>query len=471
MVVAEHMMQDESLSWKDTGMCEDLVLAKQHNEVLGVMERSTLKECYKWRAVANVTISMFNLWGVPDIVLLHWTNAAESIIQHVNAGAAGVNKSAVWQPGAYAEAALFCIAQMDNTEGITRFMRHAYVSALHLKNMIEITWKNNILTMGIKGKNSNITLKSKGNWTGKFEYTMRETSATSPFVQWLNGTHFTALATKIHKEEDEPVAQQQTKHRSRTAVNVSNPPNVTHRSKFRRNRKILQDIDGLEGGWPVVWSDVIWNFKTKESRTCDLFDIGNESVRHVINASREYFANGYRERNYSNFSLSDTLMKVPTISKERWATEQARVVESQEGIVEDTVFFVILNSTLNAIEALSGVKTEHVIAFFNPEETLQEQIDGDMFTLGRIMQDLTHCNIQRIMLCDTKPRALIPTIIICGAGIWLICKALWLSSGMMVLLMTLLLPWVTMWYSYGYSPSCFPLVPTCLMHDVKVALD
>eukprot|EP00961_Rhodomonas_salina_P164761 2220114-Rhodomonas_salina.5 len=473
MVVAEHMMQDETLSWKGTGMCEDLVLATQHNEVLGVMERSALKECYKWRAVANVTISMFDLWGVSDIVLLHWTNAAETIIQHVNAGAAGVNKSAVWQADAYAEEALFCIAQMDNTEVITRFMRHAYLSAVHLKNMMEIMWKNSFLSEAIRTKTRNITLPSKGNWSSKLEYIMRETSATSQFVHWSNGTHFTALATRIPNEQDESLVQNPRKHRSTGAANVPNPslPNVTHRSKYRRNRKILQDIDGLQGGWPVVWSDVIWNFKTKESRTCDLFDIGNESVRHVINASREYFVNGYRERNYSNFSITDTLMKVPTISNERWAAEQTRVVQSQEGIVQDTVLFVIVNSTLSAIEALSGVKTKDVIAFFNPEETLQEQIDGDMFTLARIMQDLTHCNIQHIMLCDTKARALIPTILICGAGIWLVCKALWLSSGMMILVMTLLLPWFTMWYSYEYSPSCFPLVPTCLMHDVKVALD
>lgn len=27
-------------------------------------------------------------------------------------------------------------------------------------------------------------------------------------------------------------------------------------------------------------------------------------------------------------------------------------------------------------------------------------------------------------------------------------------------------PWMVMWYAYGYSPTCFPMIPTCFMEDI-----
>jgi hypothetical protein len=119
--------------------------------------------------------------------------------------------------------------------------------------------------------------------------------------------------------------------------------------------------------------------------------------------------------------------------------------ESQEGVPRDGFIDITMEWAKLVISTVTGFNEENVILFFDPQMNLTEQIEQDLFTLERIVDDLTRCNFKHVMLCDMHPKSLVPSVIICLFFIWLLSQMLWLSSGFTFFILAAILPTVILW--------------------------
>eukprot|EP00961_Rhodomonas_salina_P055390 744503-Rhodomonas_salina.1 len=228
---------------------------------------------------------------------------------------------------------------------------------------------------------------------------------------------------------------------------------------------LQQQAADARSGWPLDWS-VFLQGREPSLLTCELYDIAEYSIGSVYASMQEYYAHGYVARNATSLTLRENLMPLAKEDKAHSLRREGLVAKSQEGTPQDGFALYVVDGVVSWGMSLGGLGREQVVNFLDPPVPLEVQIKDDLFTFPRLMYDMGHCHVQRLMTCDTKPKQLLSTVVICALMLYVVGWVLSLSSGTMVLMMASLLPWFAMWYAYGYSPSCFPMVPTCFAADL-----
>jgi hypothetical protein len=113
---------------------------------------------------------------------------------------------------------------------------------------------------------------------------------------------------------------------------------------------------------------------------------------------------------------------------------------------------------------LGGIRPEHLVAFFTTDQK---------WSLQWILQTSVKCDLAAVITCSRHDKDLVMSTVVfllMYAGMRAVAGALGLGS----LPSTLFLfsyPGFILWYAFGTPPSCFPMVPTCLLSDLIATLE
>lgn len=162
----------------------------------------------------------------------------------------------------------------------------------------------------------------------------------------------------------------------------------------------------------------------------------------------------YRQRANSTFPA---IHRIELSTKQNTTTNKTTSFDTkpQDSVVATT--FSVLKSLITDV---AGIDMAYVVGFFagplKPE-------DGTL-TLAKLIKQWTSCDFQNVMDCQKKRTNTFVGIL--AVVLWMVI--LYAATGTVgaFVLGGVSVPAVVMWYTYGYSPSCIPMIPTCVVEDV-----
>eukprot|EP00961_Rhodomonas_salina_P154299 2078339-Rhodomonas_salina.7 len=447
------MAENVTLDWSRTGICSELIHPNM-TLVLGPTDKMLQQECLKWRAVLHTAKLMFSLNVSNEHLLLTWDGALEFAMQE------NVLYDIMAQPHSYLEAVFYAGMQFESASTVMKALRKSLSIGGQFWSFYIQPWLKRY-----KEK----TLQHYRNQTTATDFVKKTAGnvQTEASHLWNNSTtwHSAEMVVTRIMEEYMPDMMPATQPEANMPT-CSSKGSCQNESIVGPHRKLQQALPGVFAiGWPVKWNNSVW--EDQNTPVCELFDIGYGSILEMWTQTINYYDKGYGNRSNLSYHVLDTLMHIPPVSEVRKLERRKFVRDNQEGIAQFSVLGGLLDATINAFTAVFAVDEDDIISFFDPGVPLETQVADDLFTLQRILHDVSRCNLQRIMLCDTKPRALVPTVLICFLLTWALTKVLWfLPDGFMTLVVISFFPGMVMWYAYGFSPTCTPMIPTCLMQDI-----
>ena len=111
---------------------------------------------------------------------------------------------------------------------------------------------------------------------------------------------------------------------------------------------------------------------------------------------------------------------------------------------------------------ISSIRPEHIVAFFTTE---------DRGTLPWMLESLVQCDLASALTCSEHRRDLIMSVVVFGmlhTGVTTLFSVLGLPSVSIWLLLSF--PFFILWYTFGLPPTCFPILPPCLLSDIIAAM-
>ena len=178
-------------------------------------------------------------------------------------------------------------------------------------------------------------------------------------------------------------------------------------------------------------------------------------ITHVMGNYYSHFNAVNQNMNLST-SLWDSLPKffIPTLLGD----PMANWVDygSYSGIVVRTILSVV------------GVTMDNIVDFFTSMNTVSET----RYTFNNIISQLTSCDYAGLTLCAHHSSDFFSTIILAILFYMLVNSVMSLLGIPFVsTLLFYSLPLLVLWYSYGVSPMCFPMVPPCFADDILSRLN
>ena len=108
---------------------------------------------------------------------------------------------------------------------------------------------------------------------------------------------------------------------------------------------------------------------------------------------------------------------------------------------------------------LAGIRPKHLVAFFTSDQK---------WGLQWILETAIKCDLASAVTCSAHDKDLVMSSVIFLLGYFLIVQPVCggLGMGFLPIMYILSYPWFILWYSFGMAPSCFPMIPTCLLSDI-----
>ncbi len=112
---------------------------------------------------------------------------------------------------------------------------------------------------------------------------------------------------------------------------------------------------------------------------------------------------------------------------------------------------------------LLSIQPSHVTAFFREDR---------QWSLQWIAQTVIQCDLAAVVTCSRHDKDLIMSTVVFALAYLLV----WGTSAafgvnFMATLFLLSYPWFILWYVFGMAPSCFPMLPPCLLADIIATLE
>ena len=116
-----------------------------------------------------------------------------------------------------------------------------------------------------------------------------------------------------------------------------------------------------------------------------------------------------------------------------------------------------------ALDAMR-VHPSHLVAFFTADHK---------WTLRWILETSIKCDLAAAVTCSRHDKDLVMSCVIFILGYFLVVRpaSRGLGVGFLPMVYILSFPSIILWYVFGMGPSCFPMVPTCLMSDVIATME
>jgi hypothetical protein len=207
-----------------------------------------------------------------------------------------------------------------------------------------------------------------------------------------------------------------------------------------------------------AWSISTFSWPPRYDYSFQACPIGQSILQVAIQAfsvNRLYYQNFNRPRPAIDRSLRGTLPSWDWIDNITTGWSGASPASSGQRSWASWGFHAIL-------DALS-VSPEHFVAFFT---------DSRKWTLQWILQTSVQCDLAAVVTCSRHDKDLIMTTVVFGIlyGIILTVTSA-LGLRFMATLFFLSYPWFVLWYAFGMAPTCFPMIPPCLLGDVIATME
>jgi hypothetical protein len=219
----------------------------------------------------------------------------------------------------------------------------------------------------------------------------------------------------------------------------------------------------LEGPfrWPIDIDSEYWNADAHCTATTIIFEVIGESG--IVMG--KFFAN------YSAYARELTWGIVENIPTTYTGTLPAGVEASAEELIPDRVAprdndwaSIFLDFVAqNIVEKFLGISPDRIKLFF----TSVPGIPRDILTARNIAKDMLICDFESVMLCSRHNRRIFISLIL-AYFLYVIVSTVMRSVGFPGLgrFMFIFIPFIALWLSYGLSPLCLPMIPTCILSDI-----
>jgi hypothetical protein len=114
--------------------------------------------------------------------------------------------------------------------------------------------------------------------------------------------------------------------------------------------------------------------------------------------------------------------------------------------------------------AVADVHPSHLVAFFTEDHR---------WTLRWILETSIKCDLAAAVACSRHDKDTVMTTVIFLLGYLLLVRPITRAFGVGFLSMLYILsyPGFILWYAFGLSPACFPMLPTCLLSDLIATVE
>ena len=187
-------------------------------------------------------------------------------------------------------------------------------------------------------------------------------------------------------------------------------------------------------------------------QTCPLASSILHLAMQAASVNQLYFKNFNRPRPAIDKSLRANLPSWPWMRNISSLPERAA---SKARSWASTAFHWMLD--------LLAVRPADLVAFFT---------DDRKWSLQWIAQTTLQCDLAAVITCSRHDKDLImSTVVFALAYVLILAVAGALGVRFLATLFLLSYPGFILWYAFGMSPSCFPMLPPCLLADVIATLE
>ena len=392
--------------WNTTAApCSTLVMAYQENRTLGILETHVLHKCGFWRYVGRQVIQRYNLTAAlagHETFLLSMDDMVYALMKPAIASALLRN------PGALGTALLYHPC-----------MKPVRALGVMLANNLEYL-----------------------RWVREIDSDVHE----SLFGDEENSTQqeYSQIHPRIRPERSEPTAtgasrrllslQDSSQAVLQYSIGIIQNPNPREYPPFSVPYRASASSSF---NWPPRFNYSV--------QACPLGESILRSAVHAVSVNKMYFANFEKPPAPKSRSLRANLPSWDWI----WNITTQSTTYTGRSIPSMAYHWVL---------DLLSIRPEHVLAFF---------VEDKPWTLQWIADTLLTCDLAEVLTCAQHRKDLIMSTVIfvlMYAGIRWTANALGLDLFATVFLLSY--PWFILWYVFGMSPTCFPMIPPCLVTDI-----
>ena len=208
------------------------------------------------------------------------------------------------------------------------------------------------------------------------------------------------------------------------------------------NQPVPEQVASVWGEGPFAWPP---DFNYYSASSCPLGALTVQLGGEALSITGLYYANWDRPGPPIDRSIRGAL---PQIS---WnLTIPVAPVKAAEGWASQLFHAVVTG--------VFGVDEDGIATFFATRQP---------WTLPWLIADLTKCDLAEVVTCSGHRRDLLASLFVIFVFYQIlraVCAAVELD--IVATLFFMALPFVVLYYVYGYSPTCFPLIPTCAVSDI-----
>ena len=402
--------------------CRGLALSYQRGEALSVLERHAASVCAYWRRVGARAASLFNI-SAPDTFLVSVDDLAEALARPDILG------SLVSRPWSLLYAALF----------------HPWMRPLRAVSTVLANWAE------------------RHDWVSRWAADRADRAAAEELLDVAAGDHARDRWVFGPPNASELRAR---RHRPRRRARQVQTPNPAANTSRRTILSILTDIASVQqmsatvagsgdatvsvpdqvaqawGQGPFVWPP---NYQYL-SGACPLASQMAHTGKEALSVVVLYYANWNRPTPPIDRSLRAALPSA------NWnVSASARLPQRDSSSWPTAVFNWLFGTML-------GMDQQDVATFFSGNQ---------VWTFRWLVSQATTCDLAAVVTCSDHKRDLVASLVVLLAFYYaLTAVAAPLGLSLVAYLYIRLLPLIVLWYVYGVGPSCFPMLPTCLLSDL-----
>ena len=433
-----------SPGWNTTAApCSTLALAYQANQTLGLLETHVLHKCGFWRYVGRRVIRQYNL-SLPltghETFLLSMDDMVYALMKPEVAVALLRNPAALG-------AAMLYHPWLKPVRALGVMIANQLE---HLRWLREIDADVHDVLFGNDPPAPSAETEQ--------QHAAPQTQAARKRPRFQNATQPRGSASSSKRENG---LAKQGAAQSRAARRLLTVQESAQAVVPRYSTAGFQSPNPVNYGTPSIapgaWgaSDFSWPPRyTYSQHACPLAQSILQIAMQAVTVNRLYFANFQRPAPKIDRSLRANLPRWDWIHNITLIPTTAASAGARESW-SSLAYHWLLD--------LLAIQPSHVVAFFTEDRK---------WSLQWIAQTMLQCDLAAVVTCSRHDKDLLMSTVVFGlmyASIWAIAGAL--GVNLVATLFLLSYPWFILWYVFGMSPSCFPMLPPCLIADIVATME
>ena len=447
----------EAPGWETTGApCAELVRRHHNGEMLGTLERHELHRCAYWRFVGRRTIQTLNLTGLArhEGFLLSSEDLASALadreaLLEVVASPWLFVYSALYHPWLrpLRAAATVLANSIEQTDWLRRWLLEDEEEGGGPEELLDFVTGGG----GLDAEEAVGDLMNFSQWQGE----MRARRLINPRPPTAKPGP--ERGTNAPKPGPERPANQTARRPRRALLSVISDIRLVQEFSAKIAQTgdptvpVPQQVAQVWGAGPFAWPPQ-FDYQHAACPIATVFlELGTEAVSVVV----LFYINFDKPLPPIDRSFRGTL---PQISWNRTSAALATVVDNgrQPATWASTVFHYVTGQLL-------GLSRSDISNFF---------VGSSRWSLLWTVQSLFQCDLGAAVSCSRHKRDLLMSIVL-YVVLYLVVGMVANATGFTFLTTVMFYGsyFVLLWYVYGVAPSCFPMLPTCLLADLVAAAE